>query len=56
MFAGENRDNWDDIDLLPAVSVHESTGYCPYRLMFGMYIAGFPRQDPDLPDRIRGGL
>ena len=39
MFAGENRDNWDD--LLPAVmmayrsSVHESTCFSPYRLMFG---------------------
>ena len=39
MFAGKNRDDWDD--LLPAVmmayrsSVHESTGYSPYRLMFG---------------------
>ena len=39
MFAGENRDDWDDI--LPAVmmayhsSVHESTGYSPYRLIFG---------------------
>ena len=38
MFAGKNRDDWDD--LLPAVmmayrsSVHESTGYSPYRLMF----------------------
>ena len=45
MFVGENRDDWDD--LLPAVmmayssSVHESTGFSPYRLMFGgrMYIA-----------------
>ena len=44
MFAGENRDDWDD--LLPTVmmayrsSVHESTGFSPYRLMFGegMYI------------------
>ena len=39
MFAGENRDDWDD--LFPAVmmayrsSVHESTGFSPYRLMFG---------------------
>ena len=39
MFAGKNRDDWDD--LLPAVmmayrsSVHESTGFSPYRLMFG---------------------
>ena len=39
MFAGENRDDWDD--LLPAVmmtyrsSVRESTGYIPYRLMLG---------------------
>ena len=37
MFVGENRDDWDD--LLPAVayrsSVHESTGFSPYRLMFG---------------------
>ena len=39
MFAGENRVDWDD--LLPAVmmaycsSVHESTGFSPYRLMFG---------------------
>ena len=39
MFAGENRDDWDD--LLPTVmmayrsSVHESTGFSPYMLMFG---------------------
>ena len=39
MFAGENKDDWDDI--LPVVmmvyrsSVHESTGFSPYRLMFG---------------------
>ena len=39
MLAGENRDDWDD--LLPAVmmayrsSVHEYTGFSPYRLMFG---------------------
>ena len=58
MFAGENRDDWDD--LLPAVmmvyrsSVHESTGYSP---MFGGECTlpmdvGLPRQDPDLPDPI----
>ena len=61
MFAGENRDDWDD--LLPAVmmayrsSVHESMGYSPYRLMFGEECTlpmnvGLPRQDPDLPDPI----
>ena len=39
MFAGDNKDDWDD--LLPAVmmayrsSVHESTGFSQYRLMFG---------------------
>ena len=61
MFAGENRDDWDD--LLPGVmmayrsSVHESTGYSPYRLMFGEECTldmdvGLPHQDPDLPDPI----
>ena len=62
MFAGENRDNWED--LLPAVmmayhsSVHESTGFSPYRLMFRekctlpMYVC-LPRQDQDLPDPIK---
>ena len=61
MFAGENRDDWDD--LLPAVmmayrsSVHESTGFSSYQLMFGEECTlpkdvGIPRQDPDLPDPI----
>ena len=61
MFAGENRDDWDD--LLPAVmmayrsSVHEYSGYGPYRLMFGEECTlpmdvGLPHQDPDLPDPI----
>ena len=42
IFAGENRDDWDN--LLPAVmmaycsSVQESTGYSPYRLMFGKHV------------------
>ena len=61
MFAGDNRDDWDD--LLPAVliayssSVHESTGFSPYRLMFGEECTlpmdvGLPRREPDLPDTI----
>ena len=61
MLAGENREDWDD--LLPAVmmayrsSVHESTGFSPYRLMFGEECTlpmdvGLPRQEPDLPDPI----
>ena len=61
MFAGENRDDWDD--LLPAVlmayrsSVHESTGFSPYRLMFGEESTlpmdvGLPLREPDLPDPI----
>ena len=62
MFAGENRDDWDD--LLPAVmmayftSVHESTGFSPYCLMFGEECTlpmdvGLPRQDQDLLDPIK---
>ena len=59
MFAGENCDDWDN--LLPAVmmtyrsSVHESTCFSPYRLMFceeytlPMYV-GLPRRESDLPD------
>ena len=65
MFAGENWDNWDD--LLPAVmmayhsSVHESTGFSPYRLMFEEegtlpMDVGLPRQDQDLPDPIKNAL
>ena len=56
MFAGENKDDWND--LLPAVmmayrsSVHESTGFSPYRLMFGEECTlpmdiGLPRQNPE---------
>ena len=59
MFAGENKDDWDD--LLPVVmityrsSVHESTGFSPYRLMFGEECTlpmdiGLPRQDPEPPE------
>ena len=61
MFAGENRDDWDD--LLPAVmmaylsSVHESMCFSPYRLMFGEECTlpmdvGLPRQDPNVLDPI----
>ena len=61
MFASENKDDWDD--LLPAVmmayrsSVHESTGFSPYRLMFGEECTlpmdiGLPQQDPELPDAV----
>ena len=61
MFAGKNREDWDD--LLPAVmmayrsSVHESTGFSPYRLMFGEECTlpmdiGLPKQQSDLPDYI----
>ena len=56
MFAGEHKDDWDD--LLPPVmmayhsSVHESTGFSPYRLMFGEECTlpmdiGLPRHQPD---------
>ena len=59
MFASKNREDWDD--LLPAVmmayrsSVHESTGFSPYRLMFGEECTlpmdiGLPKQQSDLPD------
>ena len=62
MFSGENRDDWDD--LLPAVmmayrsSVHESTGFSSYRLMFGEECTlpmdvGLPHRDQDLPDPIK---
>ena len=61
MFAGENKDDWDD--LLPAVmmayrsSVQESTGFIPYRLMFGEECTlpmdiGLSRQDPEPPDTV----
>ena len=61
MFAGKNWEDWDD--LLPAVmmayrsSVHESTGFSPYRLMFGEectlpMVIGLPKQQSDLPDSI----
>ena len=61
MFAGKNRDDWDD--LLPAVmmayrsSVHESTGFSPYRLMFGEECTlpmdiGLPRDQLDTSESI----
>ena len=56
MFASGHKDDWDD--LLPPVmmayrsSVHESTGFSPYRLMFGEECTlpmdiGLPRRHPD---------
>ena len=56
IFAGEHKDDWDD--LLPLVmmayrsSVHESTGFSPYRLMFGEECTlpmdiGLPYRHPD---------
>ena len=61
MFAGKNRDDWDD--LLPAVmmayrsSVHESTGFSPHRLMFGEECTlpmdiGLPRDQLDTSESI----
>ena len=61
MFAGKNRDDWDD--LLQAVmmayrsSVHESTGFSPYRLMFGEECTlpmdiGLPKEQLDTTDPI----
>ena len=61
MCAGKNREDWDD--LLPAVmmayrsSVHESTGFSRYRLLFGEECTlpmdiGLPKQQSDLQDSI----
>ena len=62
MFAGEHKDDWDD--LLPPVmmayrsSVNESTGFSPYRLMFDEECTlpmdiRLPRQDPVAFDQVR---
>ena len=56
MFAGEQKEDWDD--LLPPVmmayrsSVHESTGFSPYRLMFDEEYIGLPRRQPDLAEDV----
>ena len=61
MFAGEHKNDWDD--LLPPVimayqsSVHESTGFSPYRLMFGEECMlpmdiGMPRRQPEPVDDV----
>ena len=61
MFAGEHKEDWDD--LLPPVmmayrsSVHESTGFSPYRLMFGEECMlpmdiGLPRRQPDFAEDV----
>ena len=57
----EHRDDWED--LLPAVmmayhsSVHKSTGFSPYCLMFGEKCTlpmdvGLPQRNHDVPDPI----
>ena len=62
MFAGENRDDWDDLLLAVMMayrsSVHKSTGFSPFRLMFGQECTlpmdvGLPHQDQDLLDPIK---
>ena len=61
MFACEHKDDWDD--LLPPVmmayrlSVHESTGFSPYRLMFGEECMlpmdiGMPHRQPEPVDDV----
>ena len=63
MFAGKNRDDWDD--LLPAVmmayrsSVHASTGFSPCRLMFGEECTlpmdiGLPTEQLETTEEITG--
>ena len=61
MFAGQNRDDWDDLLLAVMMayrsSVHESMGFSPYWLMFGEECTlpmdiGLPKQKSDLPDPI----
>ena len=61
MFAGKHKEDWDD--LLPPVmmayrsSVHESTGFSPYRLTFGEECMlpmdiGLPRRQLDLAEDV----
>ena len=61
MFAGEHRDDWDDFLLAVMMayrsSVHESTGFSPYRLMFGEECTlpmdvSLPRNTHDVPNPI----
>ena len=62
MFAGEHKDDWDDLP--PPVmmaylsSVHKSTGFSPYRLMFGeectlLMDIELPHQQPDPQEGIK---
>ena len=62
MFMGEKHDDWDDLLLAVMMayrsSVHESTGFTLYHLMFGEECTlpmdvGLPRRDQDLPDPIK---
>ena len=61
MFAGEHRDDWDDLLLAVMMayrsSVHKSTRFSLYRLMFGEECTlpmdvGLPRRTHDVPDPI----
>ena len=62
MFAQKHCDDWDDLLLAVMMayrtSVHESTGFSPYRLMFGEECtlpmdAGLPRRDTESADPIQ---
>ena len=61
MFAGEQRDDWDDLLLAVIMayrsSVHASIGFIPYCLIFGEECplpmdVGLPRHTHDMPDPI----
>ena len=62
MFVGEYRDEWDDLLLAVMMayhsSVHKSTGFSPYHLIFGEECTlpmdlGLPRRNTDSLDPIQ---